>query len=255
MAIVFSLRGDSLAARFSNNGSAGAGLGGTPPTLVSDATTINGVNAIDLSGAGLGYKGIAFPGDTNTPSGRPRSMLFRVKFSSTGAQGIGGIGGFHRNPINFIGLSLTATPEVTVTIANHLNQVDTGTTSSSGIGTSAWHDIGVSWDGTSDASKMLVAVDSVIKLTDTMTRFLPATFNANERKRVFNTLVGPNYTANNVHFLLDEMIVWDTEIDFTANQVLDGTDAKLVGAARTGYLTVNAFDGLAASQGSKGFNL
>jgi hypothetical protein len=248
MAIVFAVRGDDLDARYSNNGATGALLGATQPVLAADATSINGVNSIDLVNAGLGYRGIAYPGDTNTPSGKARSMLFRVKFASTGAQGIGGIGGFHRNPVNFMGLSLTATPEITVTISNELGQVDTGTTTSSGIGTTAWHDIGVSFTGDTTASGMLVAVDGVIKLTDTMTRSLP-TFDANARRAVFTTLMGPNYTANNTHFLLDEMVVWDTTQDFTASDfALTSGAGALDGAARTAYLDVDAVDGLADSQ-------
>jgi len=252
MAIVFAVRGDSLNARYSNNGATPYKNGVPAPVVAADATSINGVNSIDMVGSGITGRGLIFSGYTNTPSVIARSVLFRVKFASLAIMGLGGMGGFDRDPINFMGVSITATPEITVTIANEKSQTDSGTTTSSGLGTTAWHDIGVSWTGDTTTSGMLVAVDGVVKLTDTMTRSLP-TYDDNERRGCDNHYIGSNYTAGNTHFLIDEYVVWDTVQDFTSSTfALTSGAGALDGAARTAYLDVAALDGLAVSQASTG---
>jgi hypothetical protein len=61
--------------------------------------------------------------------------------------------------------------------------------------------------------------------------------------------VGGNYTQLNTYMAVDEVVVWDEIIDFTANVTLTSGAGLLNGASRTAYVDVEALDGAAATGG------
>ena len=249
--INFAVRGDSLNARYSSAGATPGALGGAnEPVVNSTQAGINGSTSIDMAGGFLTFRSLAYIGRESTPSDRPRSVLMRVKFASLSTtMGLMQMGGFARIPVNYIALAVNSTPEVNVRVANNLGQADTGTTTSSGLGTTNWHDIVVTWDGTNGASGLNVYVDGTVRLTDTMTRSLPTPYDDNERQSCDRIIIGAaDAYSQNAHYYVDEFVVWDTVIDPTSINLTSGT-GSLNGNSRSAYVDVESFDG-AASSGS-----
>lgn len=253
MAVTFAIRGDSLDARYSSAGKSAGLIGAEPAAVISDATGINGVNVISLAGTVLSGRPMIFNGAGNTPSDKARSVLIRVKFSSTATalQGLFYVGGMARGTYNYVGANLDTSAQVRVDVYNELGQNYNSTGTSSGIGTSAWHDIVITWDGAA-SNTLLLYVDGTLKNTFTSTRALP-TYSANQQRVCSQIVLGANDpVSSNSHFLLDEFVVFDTVIDPTSVTLTSGSDS-LNGASRTAYVDVAQYDGLAAS-GSGGGN-
>lgn len=244
MAITFAVRGDSLDARYSTAGKTPARLGAlAPPEVTTDEPGINGVNSIDLAGAFLTFRGLNYIGRENTPSVATRSVLIRVKFASlSSTMGLFYMGGSNRSETNGFGARVEATPEIRVYVANESGQIDNGITSSSGLGTTNWHDIVFTWDGTTSANGLKVYVDGVEKLSDTMSRSLP-TYDTNQQNACSNIVIGPCSpgAAQNVHFYVDEFVVWDEVIDPTSVTLTSGS-GSLNGSSRSTYVEVDALD-------------
>lgn len=246
MSIVFAVRGDSVDARYSNAGKAPAILGpNDPPEVTTDEPGINGSTSIDMAGSFLTFRCLNYIGRENTPSGLARSMLCRVKFVSLAAtQALCFMGDHVRDPINFLGLNVTTTPEVNALVSNNATQTDDGTTTSSGIGTTNWHDIFVSWTGDTTSGGLKIFVDGVQKLSDTMTRSLASPYTNDERLICGNVGVGAHYSYKNTHYYLDEFVVWDSIVDPTSVALTSGT-GSLNGSSRTAYVDVSSYDGMA----------
>lgn len=259
MAETFALRGDSLTARYSSAGSEPALFGANDPAAVTtDHPGINGVSSIDLAGSFLTLRPIQYIGRTNTPAGKPRSILVRVKFASFGASnGIISMGGSlvsAASSINHTSMYATTGGEITAYVANNLAQTDFGTTSGASLtnvatdaGSAVWHDIVLTWTGDTTANGLEVWVDGTRRLQDTMTRAL-ATYSANEQLCSSQITIGAGYNISNTHLFLDEVVIWDTVIDPTSVTLTSGS-GSLNGASRTAYVDVPAYDGVLAAQG------
>lgn len=256
MAVKFAVRGDSLTARYSNDGATAGTLGtSTQAAVTTDEPGINGVNSIDMVGSVAGVRQLIYNGRLNTPAGLNRSVLIRCKFASNAALGVFNMGTMTRNPSNYIGLSSTAGGELVFTIGTEVGATDSGTSSGASLSTTAFHDIGISWTGTTAAGGLIIAVDGSVVLTDTTTRDLPSPFSTAEQLAVSSIMIGGNFTSLNAHMSVDEVVVWDEIIDFTANVTLTSGAGLLNGASRTAYVDVEALDGAAATSGSGGINL
>lgn len=255
MAINFAVRGDSLDARYSSAG-ATPGMSGTVPAHIStDEPGINGSTSIDLVGAWLTQRPMAYIGRENTPSGKPRSVLVRAKFASFGAA----LGLFHmgiqtRNQFNSLSALITTGGEVTGYVSNAAGQTDFGTTTGAALtntatdaGSTVWHDIVLTWTGDTAANGFEIWVDGTRRLQDTMIRSLP-TYTASERLMCANIQLGATGATINTHMSIDEIVVWDSVITPTSVGLTSGT-GSLNGSSRTAYVDVTAYDGAAPVAG------
>ena len=257
MAITFAVRGDSLEARYSNEGKVpGAAGSNAPAEVTTDQAGINGSTSIDLAGAFLTQRPLIYAGRTNTPSNRPRSVLMRVKFASLSSQqGLFHLGVMGRNPYNSLFGYVTSGGEVVAGGSNDAGQDDDGTSSGANLtniaddaGSAEWHDIVVTWTGTTDANGLEVWVDGSRVLQDTMIRELPSPYSENQQLACANIMVGTTGAIVNAHFYLDELVVFDEVITPTSVTLTSGA-GSLSGDARTAYVEVDAFDGTASTGG------
>ena len=250
MAITFALRGDSENARYSTDGNTPGKLGPSNRAAVTtDEAGINGSSSIDMVGAGSGVRQLLYNGRANTPANRTRSILMRVKFASTASLGLFNLGVMTRNPANYIGASTTAGSEIIVYTGNNSGATDSGTTTSAGLGTSAWHDIVVTWDG---GANLDVWVDGVRRLQDTgITRTLDSPFLEEDQLAVSHIMLGGNFVNFNSHYSVDEFVVWDEVIDPTSVTLTSGS-GSLNGSSRAAYVDVAASDGSSSAGGGGG---
>jgi hypothetical protein len=103
------------------------------------------------------------------------------------------------------------------------------------------NDIGFSWDGTTTANSFKVYVDSVL-----LGSITPGTaFEAGWTNTYFKEIIlGVSRAASAALHRTDELVIWDTVVDFTANVTLESGPGLLNGASRSSYVSVSAFDGL-----------
>ena len=254
MAITFAVRGDSLDARYAAEGKTPGltGLGSNQPQLVADATSIDGVKSISLKeNALVTVRAMNFPGRTNTPSDRPRSMLWRFKPAGfTHTIGLGFMGTSHKNWFNLLGLCYTAAKTYKWSASNEYGPSSLGTSAAQTMATTTWHDVVLTWTGTSSANGIEIWHDGVRVLQDTCGRFLPTPFGDNDRLAVSNICIGEEDRNSGAYssFNLDEFVIWDEVIDPTSILLTSGT-GSLNGASRTAFVDVDAYDGAASSGG------
>lgn len=262
MAITFAVRGDSLDARYSSAGKSPAILGVNDPAAVNtDHAGINGSTSIDLAGSVLSFRGLNYIGKQNTPSVRARSVLIRAKFQSlSGTVALWGIGGLVRNPVNFLGAYIS-TGQVNVSVSNEAAATDGGVTVGASLtsvvadgGSAAWHDIVVTWTGTTATNGMEIWIDGTRLLQDTMTRELPATFNTNQQLSCLNIAIGTEWVQQNTFMFVDEFVIWDEVIDPTSVGLTSGS-GSLNGSSRSAYVDVANYDGLNSSGSTGGVHI
>jgi len=256
MAITFAVRGDSLDARYSSAGKTPAIYGSNDPAEVNtDQAGINGTSSIDMAGSFLTFRALSYIGRENTPSGRPRSVLMRAKIASAGGNvALFGVGHLNRNPINFMGAYLDTSGDVNVTVSNESAQTDTSKTTAGTItniatdaGSAVWHDIVVTWDGTTGTNALEIWIDGTREIQDTMTRDLP-TYNANQQLACASINIGTEFVQTNTHLFLDEFVIWDEVITPTSVGLTSGS-GSLNGNSRSAYVDVASFDGLSSAGG------
>ena len=247
MAVVFAIRGGSLTAHYSNDGASPGILGTTPAEITTDEPGINGTNSIDMVGVGAAGRALVYNGRLNTPSGLARSVLIRCKMASAAALGLFNMGVMTRNLSNYMGLNATSGGEVTFNVGNTGGASDTGTTTGAALGTTAFKDILMTWDGTGGSGVLDIYVDETNRLSDTPTRFLPSPFTASDRLAVSHIMLGSNFATINAHMSVDEFVVWDEVIDPTTVVLTTGTG--LDGSARTAYVDIEALDGTVSAGG------
>lgn len=255
MGAVFALRGDTLNARYSTEGKEPALLGAEPAAVTTDHAGINGSTSLDFAGSGVGFRPAIYVGRSNTPAGKPRSVLIRVLFGSfASSNGLFNILGSPaiNNMINGIGAYITTGGEVTVYVSNNLAQTDSGVTSGASLtnvvtngGSAVFHDIVVTWTGDTTANGLEIWIDGTRVLQDTMTRALP-TYDENQQDSCSQIVLGAGYSVNTVYSFIDEVVFWDEVIDPTSVTLTSGS-GSLNGASRTAYVDVAAYDGVQAA--------
>jgi len=248
MGIVFAVRGDSLDARYSSNGKTPAKLGDAAITVFSEVNStvagINGSTTIDMAGSTANLRGLVWPGYTNTPNTRARSVLLRARFPSLATNyPLFSIGSNFDLPINTYEGVLLSNGEIYAQVANEFGQQSNQTTTGAGITTDTFYDLGFSWDGTTGAGKFNIYVDGVNRFSGAVSRDLP-TWDDNTRRAVNAIRLGNMDFARFCEMYVDEFVIWDEEIDFTSSSfVLESGAGSLNGASRASYLAVDAFDG------------
>jgi hypothetical protein len=245
--IVFAVRGDSLDARYSGGGKTPVSFLGTSTTIAvaADGGAIGG-SLIQFSDTNNNQKFLVWPGRYNTPNGVNLSCLMRVKASHTGAPSA------RRSVMPTFSTGRSASIEVTqaITTGNIEFSAVTaaGATANTNTSFGAWsptsgtyYDLGFSVDisGTTNAAKFYI--DGVLLGTISLGAAVAASW---DNTRFFEIMLGGGRLSNGIfRGDFNELVIWDSIIDFTANQTLTSGSGALNGASRTAFVDVAAFDG------------
>lgn len=243
MAATFYLKGDSLTP-FKYGTFDAANMPGENGTnsIDVDGTAISGSN-INLDQGASGFHSLAYPGFNNLPSGAAVSVVMRVKFGTTGAsRALWNIQGYTTRKYNlnemFINSGNTAAFYATNQAAA---TVTAGLSGASGVGTTAWHDIAFTWDGSTDANKLQLWVDGSTIAQGTAS----AAQTSHLRGMMPHIFIGATphtFSVLTTQMKVDEFAIFDTEIDPSG----DGLD----GSTRTDSLeTIYSISQTAASSG------
>lgn len=219
-----------------------------PPIYEADATAIGG-NRINMDRSAsiaraLVYNAMALRDVTTS---RAVSVLWRVKMGASGtAVGIGGRDGNFMNwGTNRLIIHRDASNQWICNATNEfgqtaINAVNFGT---SDIGTTDWHDLVLTWDGTTTANAVKFYIDNTLLGQGTAAAVVNSTF---DWRSCTSICVGGVSGANNCRMFVNEMVWWDGVIDPGSVALTSGTGA-LDGAARTAFVDVASFDGLSSS--------
>jgi hypothetical protein len=246
VAIVFAVRGDSLDARYSSGGKTGTR---TSSTLVVPNTATTGA----LGGVAIDFNTVAsskaatWNASSNTPNGRaisanhgyvpqysgaPSSRRAIINLSANSGR-LGEIELTHE----------TTTGNINVTAINAAGTVCINAASAGAFSPTSGtrYDISFAWDGTTTANSFKVYVDAAL-----LGSLTPGTaFEAGWTNTYFKEIIlGVSRASSAALHRTDELVVWDTVIDFTANVALESGNGLLNGASRSSYVSVSAFDGL-----------
>ncbi len=247
MSVVFAVRGDATAARYSKDGKT-PGVVGTV-TTEADAGAIGG-NRLNLYQGAIGTRGLHYIGRKNMPTGRAISVLMRVAFPATGSpatntglwsyggdQGIGaalGQYGFARLSFLTTGaLTLSAVDEANTTAISNVT-VKSGFNPTSG----QYYDLVWVWDGTTTANKFLFYVDGTASTTSNATASMPSTRTLELCQSI---KLGPS-NVGTTGIYINEFVIFDTAIDPTS-VTLESGSGSLNGSSRTSFVAASVFDG------------
>ena len=246
MAIVFAVNArdatSNYAARYSTSGGNGYSYGTV--SRDSDAGAISGYN-FNLASGGAAIRGIIWPGFQNTPATRTWSVLVRLKpnYSGTpgtavgmirigsvpgGSSGLGSMAFHHNTSGNIVCL-------VNDESCNNLGSLTVKSAWSPTSGT--WYDIVVTWDGTNGTGSLKGFVDAVAGATATPSGSWPVSKN---QYLCTDINLGNSANVSGSNYYFDEVVIWDSVIDPTANQTLESGSAKLNGASRSSLVSVTA---------------
>ncbi len=258
MSITFAVRGDSLIARYANQGKVPAIInsGGTSPGGFARVTTerpgINGVNSIDLRGTGFpspggGARGVIWEGNLNTPSGRPRSILIRFNFSSFAlSSGLFAVMYDFNLAGNAIGANVTPAGEIRFDIYNEISNNYTITSSTAGMVVNTWYDLLVSWTGDTTTNGLKAWLNGTQIINATSTRELVNPFTDEDRRSINQIAIGISPIKGGTRFAnhwIDEFVIWDEALT-SPTVLLESGSGVLNGSARTSYVAVAEYSGL-----------
>jgi hypothetical protein len=244
MGIVFAVRGDSFAARYSTGGKTGINFSGGY-SVAADAGALSGSTI--LAAANNNAKILSWPARRNTPNGRSISVLVRLKTGYAGAPA-------SSRPLfpilysacaRFMKIAVTHTvTSGNVTCVTSNESAGGGVNGSAGAWSpasgSTFYDVVYTWDGTTTANAFKVYIDGVSLGNLTAS----AAFSASITNEWFQAIelgdgfqgIYQNATA------YDEIVIWDTVIDPTSVALVSGT-GSLNGASRTSLVDVASSDG------------
>lgn len=242
-AIVFNVRGDSLNARYSNGGATGVRTSTTLVAITSDTVGISST-AIDLNTV-ASAKSLSWAGRGNVPNGR--SLSFNVGYipQYTGSPSsrrsifyIGGSGG----RLGMIEIDHETSGLLTALVKNEAGTavLNVATIVAFAPMSGRRYDLSLQYDmsGTTNAFKFYIDAVLVATLSPS------AAFTANWNNQYFNEIsIGSGDSSAAALARYDEITIWDTLEDFTANFTLNSGSALLNGSARSSYITTTAFDG------------
>lgn len=253
MAYTFAVRGNQINARYGESGVTGGPIQGETTAPVADAAAIGGF-ALDM-GNPLVSDGIVWPGNLNLPQGSEISILMRLKFFDVDTSnqvlwwtGVAGNAAYNGVECYYQG---GATQYRNWQRNKGLLGLNSATISSSlPLGTTNYHDILMTWDGTTTSNSFNIYEDAVLAGSLTPTRTRPT--NAGNTQPTI--MVGLSEAWKQSNYYLNEMVIWDEVINPSAVLLTDGSGA-LDGNARTTFVDVAAYDGTAASGGSGAISL
>ncbi len=248
MAIKFAVRGNSMDARYSSSGKTPGQLRGTGSGAGSGTTVVNsaaagmiGSSYIDQYQATNDRHGLIYPGGNSLWTGQPFSILIRCAKKVNAVDmclfSIAGVSGETHGVIKcFLG---NASKNVMLAINNDYNQTvlaqtDTGT----GLTLNTFHDVVLTWTGTTAANGIKLYIDGVLINQYTATTAALATH------EIWLCTINVGYVQgiNTTRIFTEEFVIWDSVIDPTSVLLTSGL-GSLNGASRTAFVDVAAFDG------------
>lgn len=256
MALVYSYRSGDAAgydARYSGGRKSGTALG-TGVTNAVDAGAIGG-RSVQFT-TPTNWQEIVWDASANTPNNRTFSLLMRYAPNYSGAPAgrralwaITSGGGTSAPGLLQMYHDLTSGALVIHSInelgstAINFGSFGNWTTNVSGT----WYDIVVTWDGTTTASAVKCYIDGVSFGSLTAAAALSASWTNLYRRAL---MVGLTPTATASSGKLNELVIWDSVIDPTANVDLESGVGLLNGASRTSLVsdvagaTLTSFEGI-----------
>jgi hypothetical protein len=264
MGIFFAARGDQMAPRFvsvptQTQGHIVNSADVVPLVVAEVATGIIGSSVIDTSDSGSGtYRGIRYTGQGILPDFAngfsmllrivPRWTGFPVGNGATAGAGLMCASGAVSVPWMYYKIASTGAYGLRILggDGNTFVNVNTAATWSATAGTVV--DLVVTWDGTTDADKIIFYLDGSSVETETAAGI--STY-PNFPDGILSELITGFNHPNNIggDFDMNEFVIWDSVIDPTSVLLTSGT-GSLEGSDRTAFVDVAADDALASS-GSK----
>ncbi len=244
MSVIWALRADNSAmkARRSAAGISPTLFGGAnKPTYQTDGTdSVNG-HYIDLDGGSNSNRQIVYPA-RGVFSNQAFSILIRGWWPSFSInQGVYEIASANSYTSNiFRQYLVSANWRATIYNEAEAAAINQSTISSTSVSTSTWHDMGLSWDGTTGSNKIILYIDGVSIGTWTASVAASNPRNAQMTDTIAFGAVDNLFTTR---YRLSEAVIWDTAIDFTSNVTLESGAALLNGASRTSPVAVNPWAG------------
>lgn len=246
MAITFAVRGTSTAARYTGGG-ATAGTFGTI-SVDADAGAINGSN-LNLDQGSISERHLQWPGKNSLPTGKPISILCRLKTGYTGTPAttvslfqVGGGGIFAGTRKGTISLQHNSgTGNVFVAFFNEAGTAGIATVSIFNAWSptaNTWYDVVLTFTGDTTAGGCILYIDAVNKGTLTSTQS-----SATTRTQDMTTIsLGMVSGLTSTQIKVDEFIIWDTAITPSSVTLDSGAGGSLNGASRSSPVTVSALD-------------
>jgi hypothetical protein len=243
MAIVFSIRGNSLDARFSSSGKQAAIIAPTgtnvPAIATSGYTGEIGGSSIDMdngSGIVIGY--LEFMGRNNTPA-KGFSVNLRAAFGvSSGLIGLCRWGAGVQGTLNVITLYYNS-GTLNLRYTDSAGNLDLNISGSWTPTTNTFYDIFFKWDGTTTSNAAKIYVNNSLIVQGTASGARPT----DDRANVTDLCLGASaFDVQATRIIVNEFTIWDADIDPSA-VTLDSGVAALAGNTRTSPITVAAFDG------------
>lgn len=245
MAVVSSLRGDSIDLRYSNGGKTGVKVGSSASTEITVTADAGVLGGSKISFTGTTAKTLTWPGRMNTPNGRLLSCVVRQAPTYTGSPAgnrvlfpalyvgpdrMGRIEVYQNSAGNCI---VTAVNEAGVAVLNAVNLGAYSPTAGDE------NDLAYTYNmaGGSNAFKLYNGTTLVGQATPT------AAFTADWSNLYFNSISFGNMAISALAACdLIEWAFYDTIIDVSSVPLESGNGA--LGDARNSLLASNAFDGL-----------
>jgi hypothetical protein len=239
--VTFSVRGNSLSARYAPGGAANGNINGVG--LVSSAGTgVIGGSYIDMSSS-FATKGLYYAAQGNFPATAKRkfSVLLRAALLGVGGSEYGLWALDFGQQIGTCGFGFQS---------NFVFQVIESVTSIADIGSNnnAWtptrgqfYDIVCTFDASNSTnpSGLQIFIDGVLLNFNNLIGTWP---NAVRDLIGFNIALGTNIFGGGTQMQVNEFVIWDDIIDPT-NVILDSGPGSLNGQSRTSFVAAAAFDG------------
>ena len=216
-----------------------------------DATSITG-SVINLDQGATTFHTLMYPGLDNLPTGAAVSVVIRAKFGSTGvSRGLWSWQGYGEREYNLNEYAINSGNTGAFYATNQ-----TGATAlkplagATGVGTTAWHDLCFTWDGSTTANKMQLWVDGSTIAQGTASNAQTS----HDREIIGHIYIGaaPQINILGTRMLVDEFAIFDTEID-PATDGLDG--ATRTDSLETIYSITQTSSGGGGGGGGSSFGL
>lgn len=246
MAVVFSARGDSFDARYSNGGKTAQTLYTTSmqPAVAADASAIGGY-VYSFDDTSNNFRLLYWQGFKNTANGRTGSVLVRIKPTYTGSPSsnrcLAVLNAGHIRGA-YIDLYHATTGNLSAQVRDDKNNVvlNAGSFGAWSPTANTWYDVVVTWDLSTTSTTLTCYVDA----SSIGTLNISAAFRSDWDQNCFNTIAlgfGGAISSITRHSV-NELVLWDTQITPSSVTLTTGS-GSLNGASRTAFVDAASFDG------------
>jgi hypothetical protein len=237
--LMFSLRGDSVNARYAPGGATAQNQGGVVVQVPATGTGIIGTGYLDFFQGAAGYFGLGFPALGNIGTSNKVSILIRVAFkgSVAGYQPLVSIG--DQSQLGNAQFQYTA-GALQVYMSSYTNTTYANNNEAFTPVIGQFYDVFYSCDMSSTTGIISVFVDGVL-LGSSLCGAAPRPWPNPRSLNSFSILVGMSGAYTQAMYI-NEVVIWDGIQDPTSVQLNSGI-GPLNGQSRTSYVQAAAFDG------------